>query len=174
MHHCQSMPPQWRTDARVLILGSMPGIASLTQQQYYAHPRNQFWSMLAALADQPLPDDFTARYHLAKNAGIAIWDVLSDCERQGSLDSAIVRHSPRPNALEALIAQLPQLAAIALNGKTAARYYRQYFGDAPCFQRIPSLILPSTSPAHAALSFDDKLTQWQQLRSYLIPKPERQ
>jgi hypoxanthine-DNA glycosylase len=140
--------------ARVLILGSFPSTASLTAQQYYAHPQNQFWRVLGAVIGQPLRDmDYPARIAAVQAAGIAIWDIYSSCERAGSLDAAI--RDARENNLAHLKESAPALRRICFNGRTAARRIREV--EAMGFE---ALILPSTSPAHAGMRFEEKLARW--------------
>ena len=141
-------------DARVLILGSFPSTASLAAQQYYAHPQNQFWRILGAVIWQPLKEmDYPDRIAAVQAAGIAIWDVFASCERAGSLDSAI--HEAVPNPLARLQESAPALRRIGFNGRMAAKRIREV--EAMGFE---ALVLPSTSPAHAGMSFDDKLARW--------------
>jgi len=139
----------------VLVLGSFPSTASLAARQYYAHPQNQFWRILGAVVDQPLKEmDYPARLAAVQAAGIAIWDVFASCERAGSLDSAI--REARPNDLGALRTAAPSLRRICFNGRTAARRIREV--EALGFE---ALVLPSTSPANAGMSFEQKLAAWQ-------------
>lgn len=153
-------------NARVLILGSMPGAASLAQQQYYAHPRNAFWPLMAQLAGiaptLPYPDRVAA----LNSRGIALWDVIASCQRSGSLDSAI--RDEQPNDFSAFFAAQPKLAAIAFNGAKAWYSFKRHVVP---LQILPAgvhlLTLPSTSPAHASQSFNEKLAQWQQLSAFL-------
>lgn len=148
--------------ARLLVLGSFPGVASLASQQYYAHPRNQFWPMLSAIwglhGEQALQArPYAERLSVAMAHGLAIWDVYAGCERQGSLDSAI--RAPELNDLAGLMARVPTLQAVAHNGGEAARHMKltRQWG-------LPTSVsvfkLPSTSPAHAAWSFERKLATW--------------
>lgn len=155
--------PVWRADARILILGSLPGVASIAATQYYAHPRNQFWPMLQALFAIDAAAPYAVRLEQLQAAGIALWDLLESAERPGSLDSAIVADSMQINDLSALIARLPQLHTLALNGAKAAQLLQRYQKATPLPAHLRMLALPSTSPAHAALSFTQKLQQWQQL-----------
>lgn len=150
----KGLPPVIDRQARVLILGSFPSEASLAAQQYYAHRQNQFWRVLAAVLDQPLPEmDYAAKQAAVKAAGLAIWDVYRACSRDGSLDSAI--REAVPNDFARLKKLAPELKRICFNGRTAARFLRlmEELG-------YETRVLPSTSPAHAGMSFAVKLEQW--------------
>jgi hypoxanthine-DNA glycosylase len=141
-------------EARLLVLGSFPGAASLEAQQYYGHPRNHFWPILAALWDAGLPAmPYAERIAEVQRRGLAIWDVYGACRRAGSLDSAI--EDAVPNDLAGLAARLPRLAAIAHNGGESARAM-------PITRALglPVVRLPSTSPANASWSFERKLAAW--------------
>jgi hypoxanthine-DNA glycosylase len=143
-------------DARVewLILGSFPSAASLAVGQYYAHPRNQFWRILGGLLDEPLADlPYPQRLPRVLAHGLGIWDVYGACERTGSADTAIRR--ARPNAFERLRRLAPRLAGVAFNGSAASRF-RPLFEQAG----IAVEVLPSSSPAHAGRSFEEKLALW--------------
>lgn len=157
----------YQTTAKILILGSMPGQASLDSQQYYGHPRNQFWPLLQQLFGIDTTLDYPSRCQQALDAGVALWDVIGRCQRQGSLDSAIVGSSILFNPLAEFCQQLPDLQQIWLNGGKAAQSFRQYQREALQISGRhwpPSTIiireLPSTSPAHASLSFTEKLARW--------------
>ena len=148
------LPPIIDSRARVLILGSFPSAASLAAQQYYAHPQNQFWRILGAVIEQPLPEmDYPARIAAVQAAGIAIWDVFASCERVGSLDTAI--REAVPNPLAALKESAPALRQICFNGRMAARRICEV--EAMGFA---ATVLPSTSPAHAGMTFEEKLARW--------------
>jgi len=157
------LPPLVGPGTRVLVLGSFPGAASLRAAQYYGHPRNHFWPVLQALwpaLAQPGAHDYAGRCAWLLARGLGLWDVYADCERQGSLDSAI--RNARLNDFAALRARLPGLAAIVHNGGesfTHARRVRQAMGlqdgAAP-----PSLRVPSTSPANASWSLQRKIDAW--------------
>lgn len=145
-------------DARLLILGSFPSVASLQAQQYYAHPRNQFWAILSDIWGLSGPHALSALPYAERlptiiGRGLAIWDVYAGCERQGSLDSAI--RSPQLNDLAGLIRRLPRLSAIAHNGAESARHAKitQALG-------LPVHTLPSSSPANATWSFERKVAAW--------------
>ena len=138
----------------MLILGSFPSTASLTAQQYYAHPQNQFWRVLGAVVGQPLRDmDYPARIAAVQAAGFGIWDIYASCARAGSLDSAI--RDAVVNDLAALQESAPALRRICFNGRTAARRVREV--EALGYQAV---VLPSTSPAHAGMRFEEKLARW--------------
>lgn len=158
-------PPIAAADARVLILGSMPGDASLAAGQYYAHPRNAFWPVLAALLGAPWPDwPYAERVTQVEAHGIAIWDVLHACQRQGSLDAAIVRDSMEPNDFAGFLQAHPRIHHILCNGQLAEQTFRRHvLPDLPrhLAARLHLVRLPSTSPAHAGLSRQAKLLQWQ-------------
>lgn len=157
------LPPVVGSGTRVLVLGSFPGVASLAAQQYYGHPQNHFWRILAALWPQhPLPgrDQYAARCDWLLARGLGLWDVYAACEREGSLDTSI--RNAQVNDFAGLHARAPGLAAIAHNGGESFRHakaVRASLGlkaDAP----MPSLRLPSTSPANASWSFEKKLHAW--------------
>jgi TDG/mug DNA glycosylase family protein len=139
---------------RTLILGSFPGAASLQAQRYYAHPRNQFWALLGAVLGEALTDlRYEARLERMLAHHIGLWDALAACEREGSLDAAIRR--PQPNDHLLLKDLCPQLRRVCFNGKAAGRYAPIYAGAG-----YDVLVLPSSSPANAQLSFAAKLALW--------------
>jgi len=156
-----SFPPAARPDARVLVLGTMPGVASLSAGRYYAHPRNVFWPIAAqALGfDAGLP--YAARLAALNAAGVALWDVLAACERPGSLDADIVPASAQPNDFVAFLAAHPRVARICFNGAKAHALFRRHV--LPGLADVAGLeyvALPSTSPAHAAMPPAAKLQAW--------------
>ena len=160
----RSMPPAGSSDAVLLILGSLPGDASLAAQRYYAHPRNQFWKLLGGAIDEPLDQlGYDERLGRLAARGIALWDVVGEAVRPGSLDGAI--RSVRPNALADFVAGHPRLLAIAFNGGTAARIGRRALAGiaAPTF-----IDLPSSSPA-LTMSLGDKMRCWAALRAVALP-----
>jgi hypoxanthine-DNA glycosylase len=151
------LAPVAARDARVLVLGSFPGGLSLARARYYAHPRNQFWPILGALLGEPLPQEpYAGRLERLVARRVALWDALGACRRQGSLDASI--RDPRANDFDALLAGLPALGAVAFNGATAAR-------AEPAFaaRGLATYRMPSTSPAHAGMSFEAKLARWRAL-----------
>ena len=163
----QSFGPIADKHSRVLVLGTMPGAMSLAKRQYYGHPRNAFWPIMARLCDRELPEDYALRKAMLLDAGIALWDVCGECEREGSLDSNICHE--KPNRIDELLRSYPSIRAIAFNGQGAARLYRKHFG--PLASEYGPLILPSSSPAHA-VAFDKKLDGWMRLRDLLVPADE--
>lgn len=165
----RSFAPVWRDDARVLILGSMPGVASLTAAQYYAHPRNAFWTIMGELFDAGPALPYPARLDRLLDAGVALWDVIASCRRPGSLDSAIAADSVIANDLPGLIAASPRLDAVFFNGTAAETAFRRHFGsrlaDPALRPALKLQRLPSTSPAHAGRSLADKLAAWAAVRA---------
>ena len=153
-------------DARVLILGSMPGEASLRRGQYYAHPRNQFWEIMGELfgAGRDLP--YPARLQRLRTRRIALWDVVHQCLREGSLDSAIEPDTVEVNDVDALLADCPGIETIFFNGRKAEDLFLKRVK--PGLIEVPELVrLPSTSPAHASLSRRGKVACWHQIRERL-------
>jgi hypoxanthine-DNA glycosylase len=148
-------------NTRVLILGSLPGEASLALAQYYGNPRNAFWRLMEGVLDTPLvPLAYEDRLAGLLARGVGLWDVIADAERPGSLDAAI--RDPAANDLAALIGTLPHLRGVAFNGGAAAKLGARLVGD-----RVATLALPSSSPAHAARSFAQKAEAWSALRAWL-------
>lgn len=159
----RGFPPVVDADVRVLILGSLPGEASLAARQYYGNPRNAFWRLMERVLDVSLtPLAYEERLAALLARGVGLWDVLAEAQRPGSLDAAI--RDPAANDLLALIETLPNLKGVAFNGGTAAKLGGKLLGD-----RVPTLALPSSSPAHAARTFEQKLQAWRSLASFLQP-----
>lgn len=154
----RSMAPVGSSDARLLILGSLPGEASLRAQRYYSHPQNQFWRLLGAAIGEQLTDlDYEQRLERLAERRIALWDVVGEARREGSLDGAI--RGATPNRLADYVATHPRLEAIAFNGQTAARLGRLALAQIAG----PALIdLPSSSPAYT-LPLAWKLERWSEL-----------
>lgn len=156
---------------RALVLGSMPGAASLRAAQYYAHPRNAFWPLMQALFHVPAQTAYSERLARLADAGVALWDVIAECERPGSLDARIALDSVRVNAIAELCVQHPSIDVIALNGTTAAMLFQRHIHAALPKRPFTVLRLPSTSPAHAALSLADKQRAWSSLATALEAVP---
>lgn len=151
----KSMPPVGADDAVLLLLGSLPGEASLAAQRYYAHPQNQFWRLLGAALGEPLAElDYDARLARLARRGIALWDVIAEAQREGSLDGAI--RAARANPLADFAFRHPRLRSVAFNGQTGARIGRAALGLVPGLTLID---LPSSSPAYT-LPFAEKAARW--------------
>jgi double-stranded uracil-DNA glycosylase len=149
------LPPSLDRNTRVLILGSFPGEASLQAQQYYAHPRNQFWDLLSAVLGVDLRKlDYPDRLRALKARHIGLWDVIAACAREGSLDSAI--RNAQANDFAMLKHQCPKLHLVCFNGKTSGKLEPQF-----AHAGFRTLVLPSSSPANAQWSFEQKLAAWQ-------------
>ncbi|GGD56400.1 DNA-deoxyinosine glycosylase [Erythrobacter arachoides] len=157
-----SFPPAAAPDARLLILGSLPGERSLARQQYYAHPQNRFWHLVGlAIRVDLTAIAYDARLAALRGHGVALWDVVASARREGSLDSAI--RDADHNALGELVARLPHLRAVAFNGRTAERIGRSLLTGVP----VEQIALPSSSPAYAAMALGEKEMHWTRLREYL-------
>jgi len=146
--------------AKILILGSMPGEASLAANQYYAHPRNAFWSAIAPLlkiqADAPYHEKVAA----LRSSPLALWDVFKSCERIGSLDTKIRTDNFILNDFTSLFSSHEQIKQVLFNGGTAERYFIRYIAPACNITHLQLSRLPSTSPANARLPLADKCAQW--------------
>jgi len=155
-------------DAGILILGSMPGVESLRQQQYYAHPRNAFWDIMGGLFGFGRTLPYPERLQKLKQSRIALWDVAHQCERPGSLDGNIRTGSVIANDFQSFFALHSGIKAIFFNGRKAAELYRRLvLPDLPePWQSLPLHPLPSTSPAHAAMDYKAKLQAWLQIKAF--------
>lgn len=151
---------------RVLVLGSLPGAASLAARRYYAHPRNAFWRLIGPVAGRDLAAlSYPERLAALLDARIGLWDVIAAAARAGSLDAAI--RDPEHADLPALVARLPDLRAVAFNGATAARLGRRALAG---LAGRPVLVdLPSSSPAYAAMPLAEKAARWTALARHLAP-----
>lgn len=153
----QGLPPLLDTQTRLVVLGSFPGVASLRTQQYYGHPQNQFWKIVAALLSAHAADvlamPYAERAKWLLSQGVGLWDVYAVCEREGSLDADI--QNAQPNDLQSLSTRCPALGAIAHNGGESFKHAKltRALG-------LPVYRLPSTSPANASWSFQRKLDVW--------------
>jgi hypoxanthine-DNA glycosylase len=164
MSQVQSFPPIANAKARVLILGSMPGKASLAAGQYYAHPQNLFWRILGEVTGAGPALPYEARARALKSCGIALWDVLESCAREGSLDSAIDDATISANDFASFYRAHPRIAHVFFNGAKAEACYRKQVLpllagglDPPNYRR-----LPSTSPANASISRAHRQRVWKQ------------
>jgi hypoxanthine-DNA glycosylase len=145
----------------VLVLGTMPGRESLRRGEYYAHPRNAFWPIMASVAGFPVDAPYATRTAALVAAGIAVWDVLQSCDRPGSLDTAIDPATLRPNDFLRFFREHPRVTTVCFNGTTAERLFRRHvMGDDERLRRLACVRLPGTSPAHAALGLPAKQRAW--------------
>ncbi|MES0872952.1 DNA-deoxyinosine glycosylase [Sinimarinibacterium thermocellulolyticum] len=164
----KSFAPVATPDARVLILGSMPGVASLNAQRYYAHPRNAFWPIMGALLGFAPDAPYDARLRALTDAGIALWDVMAACVRPGSLDAAIDEDSIVPNDFAGFFARHRRITQVFFNGAKAAEAFRRHVTPTlPQALSLHTTRLPSTSPANAAHSLTGKLARWRALTDAL-------
>ena len=151
----KSFPPFVNSQTKILILGTMPGIASLEKQEYYAHKRNHFWKIMYTLLDNlPIAEIFEEKIQLLQANNIGLWDVLENCERKGSLDIHI--KNQKENDFETLFKEFPGISKIVFNGKESHKYFLKKFGQ---IKGITYYLMPSTSPANT-MSFDNKLKIW--------------
>jgi hypoxanthine-DNA glycosylase len=151
------LAPVLDAHTRILILGSFPGAQSLAAAQYYAHPRNQFWCLVSNLVGEDLAAlPYAARLPRLLAHGVGLWDVLGACEREGSLDSAI--RKPAANDFERLHALCPALRTVGFNGQTSGKFAPQFAAAG-----YRTVVLPSSSPAHMAMTFEQKLQVWREL-----------
>ena len=158
--HVESFPPIADARATRLILGSMPSVASLRASQYYAHPHNAFWRIMSNIVNVDAVAAYEERVRALQAAKVAVWDVLQSCARRGSLDSSIRRDSEVVNDFATFFSQYPHIKWVYFNGGAADASFKRHCtsllrGAHLSFQR-----LPSTSPAHAALRFAQKLAAW--------------
>lgn len=160
MSRSRCFAPLLTPDVRVVVLGSLPGVASLQAGQYYAHPRNQFWRLMGDVLGMPLaPLPYALRVERLLAAGVGLWDVVASARRAGSLDAAL--RDPDYNDLESVLSGLPRLAAVAFNGKTAGRVAPRLAAWGCAL-----LQLPSSSPA-LTTPYDNKLALWREIGRYL-------
>jgi hypoxanthine-DNA glycosylase len=150
-----SFPPFVNSQTKILILGTMPGIASLEKQEYYAHKRNHFWKIMYTLLNNlPISEIFEEKIQLLQANNIGLWDVLENCERKGSLDIHI--KNQKENDFETLFKEFPGISKIVFNGKESHKYFLKKFGQ---IKGITYYVMPSSSPSNT-MSFDNKLKSW--------------
>ncbi len=145
---------------KVLVLGSMPSHDSLRHGQYYAHPHNAFWAIMGNLFGAGKHLDYNERYAILKQRHIALWDVVQQCQRRGSMDTAIISSSIVVNNIPALLQHHPSIRQVFFNGAKAEQIFISRLASKVAHQRIAWQRLPSTSPAHAALPLARKLEMW--------------
>ncbi len=157
-NYCVSFPPIADKNARVLILGSMPGEMSLAANQYYAHPRNAFWPIMGALYGAGLDIPYPQRLKILKANGVALWESLQACVRPGSLDSNITDEVP--NDFVAFFKKHLKVGHVFFNGAKAETSFQKHILKQQAFPHLSFTKLPSTSPAHAGMTLAAKLDAW--------------
>jgi len=164
--HAEGFPPVADSGARVMVLGSLPGPMSLRARQYYAQPRNAFWRIMGVLFGAAPELPYERRLEILRRHHVALWDVCAAAHRVGALDAAIRRATVRPNDFLRFFAAHRELRLVCFNGQAAAELYRRRVqpGLPEELQALRYETLPSTSPALAAMSFEQKLERWRVLR----------
>lgn len=163
MGEIKSFKPIIDSISKVLILGSMPGVESLNKQQYYANKRNQFWKIIFSLYELSPSEIYEEKIEFLKSKGIALWDVIDCCSREGSLDSNIKNEIPNDFAF--LFEKHPNIKSVIFNGAKAYETFKTKIG----FEKYKNIMfhkLPSTSPAHA-VPFESKMNEWKTIKEYL-------
>lgn len=151
-----SFPPFVNSSTEILILGTMPGVASLEKQEYYAHQRNYFWKIMHTLLyELPISEIFEEKIKLLQTNKIGLWDVLENCERKGSLDIHIKNH--KENDFETLFKNFPSINKIVFNGKESHKYFLKKFGQ---IEDITYYEMPSTTSPANTMTFENKLKIW--------------
>ncbi|HKB84459.1 MAG TPA: DNA-deoxyinosine glycosylase [Burkholderiales bacterium] len=166
---CSIRPIETRA-ARVLVLGSMPGTASLLAGRYYAHTHNAFWPIMGALFGAGPEIAYEKRILILKRAGLALWDVMASCVREGSLDADIDEASIVPNDFHAFFDAHPRVKHVFFNGAKAENCFHRYARPHLSDRGLHFTRLPSTSPAHASLSLPQKLKAWREVADALAKK----
>jgi TDG/mug DNA glycosylase family protein len=161
MSHVSCFAPVEDADSTVLILGSMPGKASLAAGQYYAHPRNAFWPVMGKVIGFSPDLPYEKRLQTLRSAGIALWDALASCDRKSSLDAHIEADSLILNDFQTFFRQHPNITRVLFNGAKAEQCFVKYVLPTLKANSLHYQRLPSTSPANAGISYDKKLLAWQ-------------
>ena len=158
MTNCKSFKPSIDDNSQILILGSMPGVKSLEEQQYYAHPQNRFWKVMGSICNEPKLSelDYETKLKTLLNNNIALWDTIKSCKREGSLDSDI--QNEIPNDIRKLLKQYPNIKIICLNSNKSYSAFKKYFPD--LLEKYNCYKLPSTSPANARYCLKDLSKEW--------------
>jgi TDG/mug DNA glycosylase family protein len=170
MQTSEGFPPVVRSDARVLVLGSLPGQRSLTDQEYYAHPQNAFWPIMNSIFG--IHGSYTERCAGLREHKVALWDVLQASVRPGSLDADIRLETAAANDFATFLCKYPGVKQIVFNGKKAEQLFHRLV-PAKAFQEVRLSGLPSTSPAYAAMRFKGKLSAWKSGLMLVQPNNER-
>jgi hypoxanthine-DNA glycosylase len=153
-----SFPPISADSTEILILGSLPGEKSLAMHEYYAHPQNKFWRIIAAITDNETPVNYDDKLSLLINNKIGVWDVVREAKRIGSLDTNIVGEVP--NDVDNFISRHKNLKVIGFNGTKALKLFDKYFKRR---EHLKYIQLPSSSPANARITFDEICEKWREL-----------
>ena len=158
MNNCKSFKPSIDNNSKVLILGSMPGVKSLEEQQYYAHPQNRFWKVMASICNEPKLHelDYYLKLKTLLRNNIALWDTIKSCKRDGSLDSDI--QNEIPNDIRELLQKHPKIKKIYLNGNKSYSAFKKYFPD--LLKKYSCYKMPSTSPANAKYSLEQLIYEY--------------
>ncbi len=158
MNKCKSFKPSVDNNSKILILGSMPGIKSLAEQQYYAHPQNRFWKVMGSICKtSDLHElDYNKKLEVLLNNNIALWDTIKSCNREGSLDSDI--QNEIPNDIRKLLKKYPNIKTICLNGNKSYSSFIKYFPDLS--EKYNCFKMPSTSPANAKYNLNMLINEW--------------
>lgn len=150
-----SMRPVINDDCKILILGSLPGERSLALQEYYAHPQNQFWKIICAVLNEPVPESYELKKQLLLSHNIALWDMVHSARRDNSsLDSKIQKVIP--NDIEDLLEKHKNIKRVLLNGGKASSLFKKYFNNL----EVETISVPSTSPAYAVMRIEEKIKLW--------------
>lgn len=155
------IPPIYDKNSKILILGSFPSVKSREEEFFYAHKQNRFWIVLSSVLRVPLPNSVSEKTEMLLSAGIALWDVIGECEIEGSADTSI--KNVRVNDLNCIL-QSADIKAIFTNGKKAHGLYCRH--NASIIGKA-AIYLPSTSPANAVFSIDKLISEWQIIKEYL-------
>lgn len=161
MDNCKSFKPSIDNNSTVLILGSMPGVKSLNECQYYAHPQNRFWKVMGVICNTPnlYVYDYNLKLQTLLENNIALWDTIKSCKRKGSLDSDI--QNAKPNDIKGLLKKYPNIKTICLNGNKSYSAFKKYFPD--LLEKYSCCKMPSTSPANARYSLDVLVKAWSEI-----------
>jgi TDG/mug DNA glycosylase family protein len=166
--------PVYDRNARVLVLGSLPSVKSLEVQQYYAHPRNQFWMIMGVLFSAGPDISYQDRVKILMVKGVAVWDVLRSSVRPGSLDASIDEETARPNDFPWLFRECRGIRTVFFNGRKSEALFQQLNCDDFDGREndLSYVSLPSTSPAHAAMSLEEKLIRWTEVKEVIHNQPK--
>lgn len=163
MSKCKSFLPSINEYSKILILGSMPGVKSLEEQQYYAHPQNRFWKVMGALCggQNLINYPYEQKLETLLKNNIALWDTIKSCKREGSLDSNIINETP--NDIKKLLKKYSNIKIICLNGNKSYSAFKKYFPD--LLEKYTCYKMPSTSPANARYNLEKLISDWQIIKN---------